>query len=291
MIRSLRHKASFLAVLFVAACSVSDALALSAASILDKRGLEFQLLGTSSPTSTRILTATAPRRSPYDDSPISFDDIIQGHFLPVPISQTRIAHIIEGNQYPETLLFADVPQPNWAPIVDLTQPQSFRSLNALLQRYRHLHIYRNRFGANSGEFDSIVLLTGRSPKVPAINIAAGARVFGLNERIREMESIRRRYGMNVAWARFHSLFRPIEGEQANARAASKTWADIVASPFVHSVGMLGIELRQHLDHFRMGKFLSIDGSHVLGIRISPEGVAEHYEQALHQFLVPLRREP
>ncbi|CDU25278.1 uncharacterized protein SPSC_05112 [Sporisorium scitamineum] len=284
--RSNTMRAYGLAMLCVAIINASAIVALS---IPDKRGLGYLPLSSSS--SPHLSTADVPRHSPYDLTPISFDDIIQGRFRPVPISQTLFPHIVEGDQYPDTLLFADPPEKNWAPIIDLTQPHSFRSLNALLQRHRHLHIYRNRFGSSNGEFDSIIVLADRSSKRPGINIAPGARIFGFNERIREIESIKRRYGFNVAWARFHSLFTPIQADENEARSGSRTWADIVTSPFVQSVGMQGKELRQHLDHFRMGKFLSIDGSHVMGIRISPEGVAEHYEEALHQFLASLRQVP
>ncbi|SJX63996.1 uncharacterized protein SRS1_11236 [Sporisorium reilianum f. sp. reilianum] len=286
MSRSMAMSVCSFVILCIAVCNAS---AVAASSNLDKRGLEFVPLST--PPSHRVLTAIAPRRSPDDLSPISFDDIRQGRFVPVPISQTRISDIIEGDRYPDALLFADPPQTNWAPIIDLTQPLSFRSLNALLQRYRHLHIYRNRYGSRRGDFDSIVVLAGRSLKTPEIHIAPGARIAGLNERIYAIESIKRKYGFNLAWARFHSLFTPIRIDGNDASGGKKTWADIVASPFVQSVGLQGEELRQHLDHFRMGKFLSFDGSRVLGIRISPEGIAEHHEQALNRYIHPLRPVP
>ena len=257
--------------------SVLHATAYIASAALDKRGDSGKAM-TSASSPNAISNSNSVRLLSSDINPISFDDIMQGRFVPVPVKETHIAHILEGDQHPDTLLFADPPKASWAPIIDLTYPRPFRSLNALMQRYKHLHIYRHPVHPYSDSFDSVVVLLRRPPNPYGVVTAAGSRIVGLNERIREIEYIRHRYGANVAWARFHKTFTPIENAGIDATRASKTWAEIVASPFVASFGANPLDLRLHLDHYRMAKFLSLDGRHLLGIRVNPQGVADHYEQ-------------
>lgn len=238
-------------------------------------------------TSSSHIVPQPNLRSPAsisDFSLVSFDDIIQGRFVPLPVSQTHLKDVIEGEQDPYTLLFSDQSkaEAEGAPIIELTHPRSFRSLNALMHRYRHVHIYRHISGPDDGFFESKIVLMRRQPLPGGISIAPGSRVIGLDERISEIEHIRRRYGLEVAWARFHKLFTSLEGID-QAQVAIRTWADIVSSPFV-PVDQGGSGIRYYLDFYRMGKFLSLDGRHILGIRINLQGVADHYEQAINEVM-------
>lgn len=223
--------------------------------------------------------------SPRDVVPVSFEDIASGRFQPMETKSVHLPQLIEGDQYPNTLLFADPPKAAWAPIIDVTEPISYRALNALVQRYRHLHVYRNY---RNGGFDSRIIVVRKAP-LHGVVVARGSRIEGLNERIVEIEHVRRRYGMEVAWARFHRLFTPVEdvapaedSRDKTYRRGSPTWADIVASEFIPVAGTAPEAIREHLDLHRIGKFKSLDGKHWLGIRVSPQGIADHYEAALHE---------
>lgn len=58
------------------------------------------------------------------------------------------------------------------------------------------------------------------------------------------------------------------------------WPEIIRSQFVPVFDGDGRSVRDHLDRYRMEKFLSLDGMHVLGIRVDRQGIADHFEQAL-----------
>ncbi|SPO28148.1 uncharacterized protein UTRI_04538_B [Ustilago trichophora] len=229
--------------------------------------------------STSPQQSTSLGASSFDTTPVHFDDILSGRFQPTGIESIHIPHLIEGDRYPNTLLFADPPKPAWAPIVDVTDPISFHSLNALVHRYRHLHIYRNN---PDGSFDSYIMIVRSSP-IKGLVIARGSRIDGLNQRIQEIEYIRRKYGPEVVWSRFYRLFTPIdELVTSEQRKAWPTWADIVASDVIPSFGENPIEIREHLNRHRFGKFESLDGKYWLGIRVNPLGIADHYESAIHE---------
>ncbi|SPO28660.1 uncharacterized protein UTRI_04538 [Ustilago trichophora] len=229
--------------------------------------------------STSPQQSTFLRVRPFDTTSVSFDDIMSGRFQPTGIGSVHIPQLIEGEEYPHTLLFADPPKPAWAPIVDVTEPISFRALNALVHRYRHLHVYRS----NTHEgFDSYIVIV-RKPPIQGVAIIRGSRIHGLNQRIQEIEYIRQRYGSEVVWSRFHRLFTPFDELLASEPGkATPTWADIVASDFVPSLGENPVAIREHLNRHRLGKFKSLDGKHWLGIRVKPMGIADHYESMIHE---------
>lgn len=245
----------------------------------------YLVLSFSIPSKGYVELSTSPQQSasfrvsPFDTTSVSFDDIVSGRFQPTGIESIHIPQLIEGEQYPNTLLFADPPKPTWAPIVDVTEPISFRALNALVHRYRHLHVYRSN---PHGDFDSYIVMMRKSP-IQRLAIVPGSRLHGLNQRIQEIEYIRQRYGPEVVWSRFHRLFTPLdELLTSEPGKATPTWADIVASDFIPSLGENPVAIREHLNRHRLGKFYSLDGKHWLGIRVNPLGIADHYESVIHE---------
>ncbi len=136
-------------------------------------------------------------------TPVSYDDIAERRFSPLASAPSNTLSPFEGDGDSATFLFADPPEEHFAPIIDLTHPRTFSSLNALIHRWKHLHIYRTQ---PDGSVHSLTFLMRRPPNA-GYELARGWKVVGLNERIHTIEYIKRRYGASVAWARFHASSR------------------------------------------------------------------------------------
>lgn len=231
-------------------------------------------------------SASNPKLSPdairdpdaHGATQISFSHILSDKFRHVSLSSappTQEELASAGND-PTTFLFSDPPKLRSAPIVDLSQPRPFRSLNALVHRYRHLHVYRS---LGNGLTDSRILLMRRPPSTEIL-VVPSDKVVGLDERIKDIEYVKRNYGDEVAWLRFHKLFTPLP-EQAEAGWKGKGWKMMMNSGLTSVSERSWEEIRQELDEKRVGKLLSKDGQSWLGIRINPQGLAEHYDVSLH----------
>lgn len=222
-----------------------------------------------------------PPTNPFDPTPLSFDDVVDGRYLHTPIASTHISQLTEAENDPTTLLLADDTRHSVGPIVDLTNPRSYRSFNALVHRYRMVNFYRI---LPDGSIDARSLFfSPRAKKL--LSITRGAPLVALQERISKIEHIRRNYGDNVAWARFHRPFTPVSrAVRESGVQVQPTWKDILATGFYQTPIRGRVEeIRTYFDTHRMAKFISIDGMHFLGIRIDADGIASHLEAPMHQF--------
>jgi hypothetical protein len=222
-----------------------------------------------------------PPPDPFDPTPLSFDDIVDGRYVPTPITSTHISQLTEAENDATTLLLADDTRHSAGPIVDLTNPRSYRSFNALVHRYRMVDLYRI---LPDGSIDARSLFfSPRAKKL--LSITKGAPLIALHERISKIEHIRRNYGDNVAWARFHRPFTPVHRAiRESGVQVQPTWKDVLATGFFQTpIRGQAAEIRTYFDTHRIAKFISIDGTHFLGVRIDADGIASHLEAPMHEF--------
>lgn len=279
MYRFITSKACLwmLCIMHLAACSTASVG-------LTRRATEEQQDIASSSTHPPLLpNAVLHPPAPLDASsfaiyPISFDDLISDHFYPLLPHRLHLSDIIAGEHSPHTILVSDTSKRNLAPIIDLTHPLPYPSLNALMARYQHLHVYRLR----PDDTVQSIMIVPRSRPVSGVVVMPGPN--SVKERIREIEYVKRKYGENVAWARFHKLFSPVqqvEGEGEGSGRGMPTWADIVASELLDARSVEGGTIRERLDRERLGRFRSLDRSSWFGVRVGRDGVANHLEEAVY----------